>query len=688
MSDSSISSLATSTLDHLSTLVCGTTVAICTSRGGIHPDALLGIFDRDERLISSLVVGVDGGAPPLLGAVRTSSGSDRISLLAALDKHRNAKALLVRRRIVSVGMVRENLELRSFAGSRHTEITIELESDGASVLALKSAKATDGPLPWSLDAEATSATVYRDTNAFVGVCAHDGGTISLVPGTGGTRLRLCWNADVSVTKTWTASWTVTAKPSVDSAAPVVHHRATLLRPQLRGLGDRWSAAVGAGIDDVEALIIDDDGHRFIAAGAPWFLALFGRDSLITAWETLPLGTELALDVLDTLAASQGTEVHQKSVEEPGKILHERRVGVPQVFRMERGHAYFGTVDSSPLFVMLLAEVYRWGADLDRVKALLPAARRAVQWCADFGTAGPTGDSPRSPFLWYQTHVGGLGNQSWKDSGDCMVHADGSLAKGPFAVAEVQGYYYDALHAMARLERDLGDSTRAVDLEATAATLAAAFDEQFWLPEEELLALALDGAGNPLRVATSNLGHCLWTGILRPARAAQVAARVMRADLRSPWGIRTLGSDEVAYNPLGYHLGTVWAHDSAIVTAGLARHGFAVEANVLIEGLLDAARSFDWRLPELFCGLDTSEEERPLPYPAACSPQAWSAGAPLLLLRAALGLNPDVPAGRIQVRPRLDGGDFTVSGLVVGGQPISITVQSGAVLVSGTDLTWR
>lgn len=688
MPDSSPSRLSSSTLDHLSTLLCGATVAISTSRGEIYPDALLGVFDCDERLISALDVRVDGGGPPLLAAVRTSSSSDRISLLAALDKYRNAKALLVRRRVVSVGVVRENLELRSFAGSRTIEVTIELESDGASVLALKSAKALAGPLPWSLDPGGTSATVRRDGITFVSVSVDHGGTIALVPNTGSTRLRLCWIAEVSVAKTWTSSWSINAKPRTDNVGLARYGRGTLPRPLLKGLGQRWDLAVGAGIDDVEALIIEENQHRFIAAGAPWFLALFGRDSLIAAWETLPLGTELALDVLDTLAGSQGTEVNQKNVEQPGKILHERRVGAPQVFRMERGKAYYGSVDSSPLFVMLLAEVYRWGGDLDRVRALLPAAQRAMQWCADFGTDGPGGESRRSPFLWYTTHPGGLGNQSWKDSGDCMVHADGSQAAGPFAVAEVQGYYHDALIGMARLERDLGDPTRVADLEATAAALAADFDEHFWLSEEELLAFALDGEHNPLRVATSNVGHSLWTGILSPARAAQVADRVMRADLRSPWGIRTLGADEVAYNPLGYHLGTVWSHDSAIVAAGLARHGFATEANVLIDALLDAAQCFDWRLPELFCGLDTSEEGKPLPYPAACSPQAWSAGAPLLLLRAALGLNPDVPAGRIDVQPLLTAGSFSVTGLVVGGDPISVSVSDGTVFVTGTKLIWH
>ena len=706
-------SLATSTLDHVSTLLCGDTVALSTLRGGISADSLLGVFFRDERLISSLEVTVDGMSPPLLSSTRTAAGSDRIALLAAIDKYRDGKALLVRRRAVGIGVVHEAIELLSF-GSGHTfEIVIDVQSDGTSILDLKSAEHPNPPLPWSINESGRSAMAFRDGRPFVTIGVEDGhlgfttGSMhQSEPPNGRSGLQLRWKAEVASGETWRSSWSLCAhadddgdgqRTEVGQPARVALPRLTIDSPDYR-----WSRAVDAAIDDLEALVIDHKGERFIAAGAPWYLALFGRDSLLAAWETLPLGTSLALDVLETLAAHQGTVAHARRMEEPGKILHELRIGGPQVFGLHQGASYYGSVDSSPLFVMLLTEVYRWGGDLVRIRELLPAARRAMQWCLDYGTIGPVGPvgpdgpdgvdsmkgahgAPPSPFLWYQTDHRGLGNQSWKDSGDCMVHADGSLAAGPFAVAEVQGYFYDALVGLARLERDLGDRVRAVELEETATSLAIAFDAHFWLADRNLIALALDGLWHPLRVATSNHGHCLWSGILSPERAAQVAARVMEGDLRSMWGIRTLGDQERAYNPLGYHRGTVWAHDSAIIATGLARHGFAAEAAVLFGGLLNAAEQFEWRLPELFCGLDTADGE-PLPYPAACSPQAWSAGVPLLGLRALLGLNPDVPAGRIEVRPISDADSFSVSGIVVGRDSIVITVINGAVVVTGTVLS--
>ena len=703
-------SLAISTLDHVSTLLCGDTVALSTSRGGISADSLLGVFFRDERLISSLEVTVDGVSPPLLSSTRTAAGSDRIALLAALDKYRDGKALLVRRRTVGVGVVREAIELLSFGPGRTFEIVIDVQSDAMSILDLKSAEHPNPPLPWSINKSGRSATAFIDGRPFVTVDVEDGhlgfttGSMEeSEPPNERSRLQLRWKAEVALGETWRSSWSLCAHTddaghgkTTEVGQPL---RAVLPRLVIDSPDYRWSRAVDAAIDDLEALVIDHKGERFIAAGAPWYLALFGRDSLLAAWETLPLGTSLALDVLETLAAHQGTAVHARRMEAPGKILHERRVGGPQVFGLVQGASYYGSVDSSPLFVILLTEVYRWGGDLVRIRELLPAARRAMQWCLDYGTIGPDStDGPDgvdntegvhgvlpSPFLWYQTDHRGLGNQSWKDSGDCMVHADGSLATGPFAVAEVQGYFHDALVGLARLERDLGDRVRAVELEQTAASLAVAFDAHFWLADRNLIALALDGSWHPLRVATSNHGHCLWSGILSPERAAQVAARVMEGDLRSMWGIRTLGDQERAYNPLGYHRGTVWAHDSAIVAAGLARHGFAAEAAALFSGLLDAAEQFGWRLPELFCGLDTADGE-PLPYPAACSPQAWSAGVPLLGLRAWLGLNPDVPAGRIEVRPIHQANSFSVSGIAVGGDSIVISVSNGAVVVTGTDLS--
>ncbi len=661
------------------TLVRGATVAVSSRSGEIRPKALLGVMHRDERLLSSVTVLVDGVVPPMLASDRTGASSDRIASLAAFDDYRNGQALLVRRRTVSDGMVTEDIELHSFGPMKTVELTIVVESDAASILGLKAGRSPQTALGWSLVDPGEATSLRRDTP--FAIVQVDADATMVVDG---ASLHLSWKAETHVDRVWTTSWSVRAAGAVlavDSLRPPAP------KPPLavEGTDGRWSRAIASSIADLEALTIDlpERGMRFVGAGAPWYQALFGRDSLIAGWESLPLGTELALDTLESLAKKQGTEHVPRTRQAAGKILHELRIGEPQVFGMEIGETYYGSVDASPLFVMLLAEAYRWGAPADRVRGLLPAARAAIQWCQ--GDAVMIGDTDRGPFVWYTPDPQGLGNQGWKDSGDCMVHADGTTAEGSLAVAEAQSYVYEALVGLARLERDLGHGEHvAAELDRSAAALSRAFVEQFWLADDGLIALAIDESGAPLRVATSNMGQCLWSGILPDDIAAAVAERVMASDLLTPWGIRTLGSHERAYNPLGYHLGAVWAHDTAIVASGLVRHGRNDAFRVLTNSLLDAAENFHWRLPELYGGLDTAVDGAPLPYPAACSPQAWSAGVPLLMLRGALGLQPDVPAGVIRVAPSIRRGDqLRVRGLRLGAETGEIAVdRDGGVTTEG------
>jgi glycogen debranching enzyme len=722
--------------DETTTIVRGSTVLLADGYGEAQPTALLGLFCRDERVLSGLSVLVDGSRPPLLSHSRNGASSVRIASLASLDEYRNGQALLVRRGTVHEGTYDETLELRSFSQQRTVALEIVLESDGSSVLKLRTGKPALEALLWSLDDDG-SVLALRGDIPFVRVSQAPSALGSVSVEAGGSRVALRWEADVSSDTPWTTSWSVTclAAPSgnldVDEnanlgsgAAAGAVLEADVVQPDVvepdvvepdvvepdvlasgvadrgaRSLGARtypalgrlsisgndyrWSKAVSSATDDLEALIIElpEEGHRFIGAGAPWFLALFGRDSLIAAWQSLPLGTDLPLDVLETLSAYQGLVVNERTQEAPGKILHERRIGRPQVFGMTEGATYYGSVDASALFVMLLAETYRWGGSITRIRSLLPAARAAVAWC--LGAGRDAGPFAGSPFLWYRSDAKGLGNQGWKDSGDCMVHADGSLAEGPFAVAEAQGYLYEALRGMARLERDLGDPIAADAYDADAMSLAAAFSSEFLL-RSGLVAMALVGDGVPLQVASSNMGQVLWSGILSDSAAAAVSQRTMHADLLSDWGIRTLGSSTRAYNPMGYHLGTVWAHDSAIIAAGLARHGQGASTRLLANSLLAASEAFQWRLPELFAGIDTPGDSQPLPYPAACSPQAWSAGAPLLLLRSILGFTPDVPAGFVTVSPMLaDGSNLSVSGIQLGDRTISLcAVGDDVVSTSG------
>ena len=661
------------------TLVRGTTVSMSSRQGAIRPGALLGVFYRDERLVSSVAVLIDGVDPPMLASDRTGASSDRVASLAALDEYRNAQALLIRRRTVNDGTVTEHIELHSFGPTKTVEVLVLLESDAASILHLRSGRPPGPALAWTIG-EGLRATSHRDAKPFATVVVDNSASLAV----NGSSLEITWKAEIETGRVWTASWTVFAAARVETPTSTTPDtRVDDLDFTVDGSDQRWQPAIKSSIADLHALTteIPERGLRFVGAGAPWFLALFGRDSLITGWESLPLGTDLALDILDSVASVQGTEHVERTRQAPGKILHEWRVGAPQVFGMESGQIYYGSVDASPLFVMLLAEAYRWGAPVERIRRLLPAARAAVQWCRN--DAMTVGGVNRGPFVWYTPDGKGLGNQGWKDSGDCMVHADGSLAIGSLAVAEAQAYVYEALMGMARLERDLGEgAVAAAALEADARHLSESFVEHFWVEDDGLIALALDEAGAPLCVATSNMGQCLWSGIVPAHLAARVAERTIATDLRTPWGIRTLGADEKAYNPLGYHLGTVWAHDTAIIAAGLARHGHDSGFRALKDGLLSAAEQFDWRLPELYGGMDTTVDDSPLPYPAACSPQAWSAGAPLLLLRAALGLDPDVPAGTVRIRPALDAGEvLTARGIRLGSQSGEISVDADGVVTS-------
>ncbi len=622
----------TAPLEAASSLIKGSTASLTSADGRIEPLGVVGIFNRDVRLISLLNLKVDGKQPALLSTNRHGSSGEQLTYVGALDKYSNGRTVITRWRYLQEGVATERLEVLSFQERSRMTVSVELQSDGVSVIDLKSAVAPTPPLSWSSEGEVARA-----------------GDVCEVRTTGADHLladdtlTLSWNAEAAPGSPWSAEWSVVPAISLDDVEAF-----SLPRLRVSSFDHRWAPSLRAAIDDVEALVMTHEGeggrrHKVIGAGSPWYLALFGRDSILTSWESLVLGTDLALETLEVLATYQGKSNDERLLEAPGKILHERRLGPAQVFGIPQGSSYFGAVDASPLFVCLLAESHRWGADRIRIADLLPAARAAIQWCASISSR---------EFLWFGSDIAGLRNQSWKDSGDCMVHENGTLAEGPLAVAEVQGYWYDALIGMAMLEAELGNPEAEAPLLAVAARLREAFTEKFWRPKRGLLAMALDGSGKPLEVASSNMGHVLWSGILDPGIAAQVADRVMQPDLLTSWGVRTLGSNERVYNPLGYHLGSIWAHDSAVIAAGMARHGFTQYARTITERVLSAAEAFGWRLPELFGGIDGPDGAAPVPYPASCSPQAWSAGAPLLLLRAVAGLEPDLANRTLRVSSAL------------------------------------
>jgi glycogen debranching enzyme len=407
-------------------------------------------------------------------------------------------------------------------------------------------------------------------------------------------------------------------------------------PEISTNSGGFNEWINRSLADITMLRCVGDFGPYIYAGIPWFATIFGRDGLITALETVAFTPTLAADVLHTLAALQGRETNALRDEDPGKIPHELRHGEMANLGEIPFQRYYGSVDATPLFIMLLSNYVERTADVTLLEDLWPAALAAMDWidkCGDTDGDGYVEYCRRTPR--------GLLNQGWKDSHDAISHRDGTLAGAPIALAEVQAYVYGARRGMASLATRLGHGGDAIRWNAQAADLRTRFNRDFWLEEEQAFAIALDGDKRPCRVVSSNAAHCLFTGIADPDKARQVIERLMRPDMYSGWGLRTLSSTASRYNPMSYHNGSVWPHDNAMAAAGFARYGATQEADVLLSGLLDTALTLDdRRLPELFCGFARIPEQKPVPYPVACRPQAWAAGSAFLLLEAALGMRVD------------------------------------------------
>ncbi len=420
----------------------------------------------------------------------------------------------------------------------------------------------------------------------------------------------------------------------------------------------------------------------VAAGAPWFMTVFGRDSLLTAWMALLVDPDLARGVLQTLARFQGTDVDPRHDEEPGRILHEMRFGDAASLSLGGGSIYYGTADATPLFVMLLGELRRWGVARELVDELRPNAVRAIEWIEQFGDADGDG------YVEYRRATDrGLANQGWKDSWDGIRYGDGRVAEAPIALCEVQAYTYGAYLASAHFAFEAGDTATYDRFRLKAAQLKAAFNRDFWLEDKGWYAVGLDADKRPIDSLTSNIGHCLWTGIVDEDKARRVAEALVSPSMFTGWGLRTLSRDSGGYNPISYHCGSVWPHDTTIVAAGLARYGFDGAAQQLIFGLLDAASVQGGRLPELFSGLDRDELTVPVGYPTSCSPQAWAAASPLLCLRTLLRLDPWIPYGKIWLSPNLPEtiGYLKVEGIPLAGSRVTVEVGSevsGGVSISG------
>ena len=402
--------------------------------------------------------------------------------------------------------------------------------------------------------------------------------------------------------------------------------------------------------DLRALLEFHEGGPYPTAGIPWYAVPFGRDGLICAYQTLGWNPDLARGTLRLLARYQGQKVDEFTEEEPGKIFHELRRGELARLKEIPHRPYYGSVDATPLFALIFAETVKWTADRALWRELLPAAERALTWCD-----GPYGDPDRDGYVEYGARGTALRSQGWKDSNDSLSYPDGGWADLPAALVEVQAYVYAAKIGLADLYELDGDATRADRLRGEARELRERFERDFWMADEGSYAQALDGHKRQVAAVTSNAAHALWCGIASPDHARALVRRLMEPDVYTGWGLRTLSSRYPTYNPMSYHNGSVWPHDSAIAAHGMARYGFREEANEVTSGLIEAGRRFPYaRLPELFCGFqrDLRFSSRPADYLVSCIPQAWSAGMVFLCLRTLLGAEPDLRTQRLLLDPAL------------------------------------
>jgi glycogen debranching enzyme len=641
------------------TLVEGPAFCISGRTGNMHAPFPEGLFYRDTRFLAEMELRVNGHVPEPLAATTTDPFSASFVLRDhPLRGRADSHLVIFRHRYVGRGM-REDIVVCNFGEEpAFCAIELSLNCDFADLFEVKEGRIErSGDL--RLESDRARMTFSYRRGGFRRSTLVDFSTVPKINGNIASYeliipARGQWSTCLQVTPVIDATPVeprYRCEVPVDRATPV--ERLAAWRRSLPIMAcddDTFGALLARSTEDLAALRIFDPDHpdrAVVAAGAPWFMTLFGRDSLLTSWMAMMVDPDLALGTLQTLARFQGRTINPLTEEEPGRILHEMRFGEAAGISLGGGTIYYGTADATPLFVMVLGELQRWGSRRGDVDALLPAADRALEWITRYG------DKDGDGYVEYERASDrGLVNQGWKDSWDAVRFADGRLARPPIAMCEVQGYVYAALVARSHFATEGGDTELAEQLRARAEALKAAFNRDFWLEEQGCFAMALDADKSPVDGLASNMGHCLWTGIVDEDKAPLVARHLVSERLFSGWGVRTLADNVKGYNPISYHCGSVWPHDNAIAAAGLMRYGFVDEAHQIMEGMVAAAPFFDCRLPELFAGLPRSQFRFPVSYPTSCSPQAWAAAAPLLFLRTMLRFEPDIRNATLSLAPRV------------------------------------
>ncbi len=669
-------------LSDLVTAVCAPAMCLSGRDGQIRPVGVEGLYVQDVRALSHGVLTVNGSEPVPLGYELVGGPANEFHGAAAGvgNPGPDLTVFVARRRELNRAGMLETFEMSSHARSQvRCRVEVKFGCDLASLAALRSRRRPPAPHAVAVTADGLEWDVPGRASVRV-ACWPRPATIDAASGVVGWDVvvdpgrSVTWSASTELVNLGSPAVFVAAAPVPPGQSPVLDVDAA--DPRLRNFVE----ISVADLDGLRTRSPDEPEAVFLAAGAPWYLTLFGRDSIWAARLLLPLGTELARGTLRTLAARQGQVFDMETSEAPGKILHEvRRPDMSAHLKDDDGHneravslppVYYGTVDATPLWVCLLHDAWRWGMAADDVEALIDPMQRCLGWLAEAGCR-PDG------FVSYVDESGrGLANQGWKDSWDAVQFRDGRIARAPLALCEVQGYAYEAAIAGADLLEAFG-RYGAERWREFAAALAERFRARFWVEDDEghYPAIALEADGTPVDSLASNIGHLLGTGILSQPESDLVAQRLLGPDLNSGFGLRTLAASSRGFNPLSYHCGSVWAHDTAIAVAGLARTPGAAAreaALALIEGLLSAAEAFRYRLPELYGGHLRRSQFAPRPYPASCHPQAWAAASSVAITAALLGIQPDVPAGTVALAPLGAGAGLrSIGGLRVGDASVSV-----------------
>ena len=640
--------------------------------GQMRPDAagLHGVFHADVRVLSGAVLTLNGEEPEVIATGSRGVADVRITALARGIDGPGADPTnrVDRLRSIAPGTFEERVVLScSTASPVRGTIRVALSADFLPMDAVKMGRfgrphpaTADGDgLAWAGDGE-------------VSVRLHAPGAAIDLSDPGAPAME--WDVEARTGVPAEVGWSLVCTDTLGVVMAAPADAPMWSRPEVRTADQRIPDLLERSLSDLSGLRMSSSyapGEVFLAAGAPWFFTLFGRDSIWAARMMLPLGTELAAGTLRTLAAAQGRAVVPASEEQPGRILHEvRRASLVIDGGVELPPLYYGTIDATPLWICLLADAWRWGLPSEEVEELLPALEAALSWMADYGDADGDG------FLEYIDSSGhGLANQGWKDSGDSVQWRDGRLASGTIALCEVQGYAHEAAMAGADLLEAFGRPA-AQRWRTWAGQLADRFREKFWVSDDvgRYPAIALDGDKDAVDTLTSNIGHLLGTGLLDAREEALVADRLTSPAMASGFGLRTLAEGSAGYWELRYHGGAVWPHDTAIAIHTLARSGFGAQADSLAQALLAAAPAFGYRLPELFSGDARGRVPRPVPYPASCRPQSWAAASAVAILSASLGLDPDVPGGTLTVRPTVARA-IGVRGLRLAGRDLEVDVDA-------------